>query len=167
MGTIGERATERVYATDGNGTRRLIAAPGDPIPTTLPALGIVTPPEDADVHIVPFDGYDALDEAAIVARLPELDAETLRHVQAYEAARQARGAITRFGKTSRAVRGGGKPAAVVPAESTSTGYDSLDDDALAAELTKRGLTAPTTGGAAKVRKARIAALQADDAKTDE
>ena len=95
-------ASERVFAKDANGISRLVAAPGDVIPEEVPTPGVVQTPPDPP-HAAPIDGYDSLSEDEVVARLAELDAETLAAVRAYEQAHLARGSITRYGLESKVV----------------------------------------------------------------
>ena len=165
MATIGQYATEPVYMEDHNGVRRLVAAPGDPIPTTVPVFGIVTA-EDPGVLTTPIAGYDSLTEEQVLEILPSLGEDDLEQVRAYERARLARGSIHRYGLVSEVVRSSGRPARVLPAQATAEGYDSMSDDDLAVELERRALVVSDEGTKAKVRKARIVALQADDAKVD-
>jgi hypothetical protein len=160
-------ATEPVYVTDPNGVRRLIAAPGDAYdPATIPVVGVVTLPDAPESGVEPFDGYDDLTEAEVVALLPDLELEVLDAVRAYERAHLARGAIHRYGLVSRVVRSGGKRPKTVPAESTSEGYDGMSFTDLQAEVASRGLTvrSGTRGPASK--RDLVAALQADDARSD-
>lgn len=185
-------ATERVYLTDANGIRRLAAAPGDVIPEEVPAFGMVTPSDPQLAAIVPLDGYETLSEAQVVELLPGLSADELAAVQAYERTHAARGSIVRYGQTSHVVTGGRKARAKqtaaraaadaaddasdvapedatveVPAESTSTGYDSMSPDALQDAADERGLSVVGTGANGNVlKKDLVAALQADDAKLD-
>jgi hypothetical protein len=162
-------ATDPVYVDDPNapGVQRLVAAPGDEIPAEVPTVGVVTPPDPSSVLSEPLSGYDALTEDELVARLPELSADELAAVQAYEQAHLARGSITRYGQrstvtTSRAAKRS------VPAESTSTGYDSMSPEDLQAEAARRELDVQGTGADGNVlKKDLVAALQADDAKADE
>jgi hypothetical protein len=162
-------ATEPVYATGSDGVRRLVAAPGDVIPATVPAHGVITRHDPPSSGIEPMEGYDALTEDEVVALLPGMDADTLAAVQAYERTHLARGSIHQYKLTTPVVRGGRRGAntdRTVSQRSVAEGYAGLSDDELAAETERRELTVSATGSAAKVRKARIVALQADDAKSD-
>jgi len=100
MGTI---ATEAVYAEDGNGIRRLVAAAGDVIPDGAPSYGIVTPRDQPETGLEPLEGYAAMSEEDVIALLPSLDADQVKAVRAYERSHQARGSIVRFRRTSKAV----------------------------------------------------------------
>lgn len=162
-------ATEPVYVDDPNapGVQRLIAAPGDEIPADVPTVGVVTPPDPASVLSEPLDGYDALTEDDIVSRLPDLGADELAAVQAYEQAHQARGSITRYGLRSQVVTSARAKAKSVPAESTSEGYDSMSVEDLQAEADSRGLDVQGSGaGGNVVKKDLVAALQANDAQAE-
>lgn len=97
-----EYASEPVYMEDADGVTRLAAAPGDPIPTSLPVTGIVTP-EDPPVFAEPFDGYNDLTEVEVIAKLEGLSDEELDAVRAYERAHRARGAIYLHGVTETGV----------------------------------------------------------------
>lgn len=161
-------ATEPVYVTDANGVRRLIAAPGDAYdPATIPVVGVVTQHDAPESGIEPFEGYDSLTEDEVLARLPDLTADELAAVRAYERAHLARGTIHRYGLTSRVVRSGGKAAKVTPAASTAQGYDSMAADELQAEADRRALSVRGSGArGAVVKSDLVAALQADDARAD-
>jgi hypothetical protein len=158
-------ATEAVYVIDASGVRRLVAAAGDVIPDTSPAFGIVTAPDPPEAAVLPFEGYDELTEVEVVAMLPELDADMLFAVQAYERSHLARGAIHRYGHDSAVVTSRGTR--LVAAESTSGGYDAMNVIKLTAEAEGRGLAVVGTGPAGKVlKKDLVAALTKDDAKAE-
>lgn len=167
MGLEPALASEPVYAEGADGVRRLVAAPGDVIPETPPAAGISRRIDPPSASREPFDGYDQLTEEQVVAMLHGLDTDALEAVRAYERTHLARGAIHQFGLTAEVVRGGrrrGPSTRTVSQRSVSAAYSDLDDDELVAEIARRSLVVSATGAAAKVRKARIAALVADDAK---
>jgi hypothetical protein len=182
-------ADERVFAKDANGVTRLVAAPGDRIPTEVVTAGVVQTPPEAS-HSEPVKGYDALTEAEVLTILPGLDAETLELVRAYEQAHRARGSITRYGLTStpvdvppeKPVRKAVKTettdattvgetatasteetAAASTAEPPKTDYADQHVDELRAEVEKRGLEVQGSGADGNVlKKDLVAALEADD-----
>jgi hypothetical protein len=159
-------ATEPVYADDANGIRRLIAAPGDPVPDEIPTFGVVTPTDPPAAALEPFAGYDALTEAEVLAQLETLPADDLEAVRAYERTHLARGSITRHGLMSTLVSSR-STTAKVPAESTSEGYDEMTVEDLQAEVDRRGLTVAGTGAGGNVlKKDLVGALQHNDATTD-
>lgn len=186
-------ATTRAYAVDAAGIRRLVAAPGDVIPTSPRTYGVITTPDGVAAAVLPLDGYDLLEEDAILAILPGLDPDELAAVQAYEKAHQARGSITRYGTKSNVVTSGIKQRRKVrsmlpdqrpstelddidvqiPAISTSEGYDGMATVDLQAEVDRRVAAGAVinvrgTGAKGKVLKADlVTALQTADANIDE
>lgn len=175
-------ANRRVYVTDGRGTKRLVATPGDVIPEGVPSSGVpeqrVDPPSAA---VEPLEGYDALSEAAVLALLADLSDEELAAVQAYERTHQARGAIHDYDRQVAVVVSADatpdttaetpEEPVTVPAESVTAGYESLSKAKLEAEVARRngeredGDAIEVSGNGTKADL--ITALQADDAKSDE
>lgn len=160
MGTL-IRATENVYTQDQAGVRRLVAAAGDEYdPTQVPIVGIVTAPDPATASLVPLDGYDELSEPAVLELLPNMDAEQLAAVQAYERAHRARGTITRYGATSTVLTAADEPPITVPSRSLSdvAPHDELERMSvpeLQAEADRRELTVEGTGKDGNVLKADL------------
>lgn len=171
-------ATQRIFGPlEASGSRRLLAAPGDTVPAgvemydadgepldpraaVLRSGTLISEPDPVTTALVPFDGYDVLSEAEVLARLPTLDAATLVAVQDYERAHLARGAITRYGKRSKVVgTRPDEPPLDVPSRSLSEGWAGRPTAELDAEIARRGLKVRGTSDDAKAR-----ALEADDAK---
>lgn len=155
-------ATEPVYATDANGVRRLIAAPGDSYDpnTAIAPFGVITNP-DATPVIAPLDGYDTLSEADLLDRLPGLSKDELAAVQAYERAHQARGSITTYAIASVPVA---MPTpTTIPAAAAPAGYSTMSVEDLQTEADKRGLNVTGTGKDGNVLKSDlVSALEASD-----
>lgn len=186
-------ATEPVYRTDVLGVRRLVAATGDTYdPDIIPTVGIVTQPDHPGAGIEPAPGYDELTEAEALSLLPDLSAEDLEALQAYERAHLARGSITGYSQVSKVVTSGAaagraldaaKKAALAAGDSTTPapvsatvevptpavtgGYDAMSATDLQAEADSRGLSVIGSGSGGNVlKKDLVSALQADDAKQD-
>lgn len=162
------QAQARVYAVDGAGVRRLVAAPGDEIPTGVEVAPLVTTQrQDPAPRQAPLTGYDDLTEDEILELLPELDDEQLEVVRSYEAAGEARGSIVNYEVAAVVVDAGKDDTAAereVPAVSVTQGYDALKLAQLQEEADKRELSVSGTGANGNVTKSDlVAALIADDA----